>query len=243
MTKALEIDDTLAEAHLALSGVKFYLDWDWKGGEKEIKRAIELNPGLSEAHWENAYFLMAMGRFEESIAEARHALQLDPLSLVKSSSLAFMYYKARQYDKALTQYQYVAELDPKRPKTHSDLARLYEQMGKYEDAVRARQKAMTLSGTRLQVVEALDRAYSESGAKGYWMWRLERLKGQYDHHPADTAEIYVRLGDLDQALAWLEKAYDKHDSNMYRLKVSPKWDPLRDDPRFQDLLRRMNFPK
>lgn len=241
--KALEIDDTLAEANLALSGVQFYLDWDWKGGEREIKRAIELNTGLAEAHYENAYFLMAMGRFEESIAEAKHALQLDPLSYMYSITLASLYYRARQYDQAKAQYQYIAELEPKKPEAHSGLARIYEQMRSYEDAVRARQKAMTLSGTRLEVVEALGCAYSESEPRGYWMWWLERLKGRYDLYPALTAMYYAKLGDKDQAFACLEDAYEKHDGRMFRLKVEPQWGPLRSDPRFQDLLRRMNFPE
>ena len=89
----------------------------------------------------------------------------------------------------------------------------------------------------------MGRAYSESGPKGYWMWRLERLKSRYDRYPATTARYYAQIGDKDQAFAWLEKAYEKHDSPMFRLKVQPWWDPLRSDPRFQDLLRRMNFPE
>ena len=120
-------------------------------------------------------------------------------------------------------------------------------MGRVEDAVRAMQKVMTLSGDPPEKVAAkiaaLDSAYSESGPEGYWMWRLERLKGQYERYPAFIAMHYAQLGEKDQAFAWLEKGFEKRDSPMFRLKVEPCWDPLRDDPRFQDLLRRMNFPE
>jgi tetratricopeptide (TPR) repeat protein len=243
LRKALEIDNTLAEAHLALSGVRLYLYWDWVEGEREIKLAIALNPNLDEAHCEYAYYLMGIGRFAESIAEAKRALQLAPLSYLYESALADMYSYARQYDQAIAQYQRLAELEPKKPTVYSGLARIYEQMRRYEDAVKAHQKALTLSGAQHEEVEALGRAYSESGPKGYWMWRLEKLKGKYEHDPYFTAQIYAQLGHKDQALAWLEKAYEKHDGRMYRLKVEPLLDPLRSDPRFGDLLRRMNFPE
>ncbi len=243
LRKALEIDYTLAEAHLALSGVLFYLDWDWVEGEREMKLAIALNPNLAEAHCEYAFYLMAMGRFEESIAEAKRALQLDPLSYSRESKLAYMYYQARQYDQAIAEYQRTAELEPKKSEAYWGLARVYEQMRSYEDAFKARQKALTLEGAQQEEVEALARAYSESGPKGYWMWRLEKLKGQYEHDPYFTAQIYAQLGHKEQAFAWLEKAYEKHDGRIYRLKVEPLLDPLRNDPRFGDLLRRMNFPE
>ena len=243
LSKALEIDDTLAEAHLALSGVQFYLDWDWVEGEEEIKIAIALNPNLAEAHYEYAYYLMAMGRFAESIAEAKLALQLDPLSYPYEATLAYIYYQARQYDQAIAQYQRMSELEPKKSGAYFGLARVYVQVERYEDAVKARQKALTLSGAQQEEVEALGRAYSESGPKGYWMWRLEKLKGQDEHNPYLTAQIYAQLDDKEQAFAWLEKAYEKHDGRIYRLKVEPLLDPLRNDPRFGDLLRRMNFPE
>jgi TolB-like protein/Flp pilus assembly protein TadD len=241
--KALEIDDTNSEAHYALAQKKFYLDWDWEGGIREIERAIELNPSFGGAHTEYAWYLMAMGRFEEAIAEAKHTLQLDPISYMPNNTLAYVYYCARQYDLAIVQYRQFAELEQNDPRPYGSLANVYEQMGRYEDAVRARQKAMALSGARPEEVEALGRAYSESGPKGYWMWRLEGLKSQHNRYPAATAKYYAQLGDKDQAFAWLEKAYEKHDSPMFRLKIQPWWDPLRSDPRFQDLLRRMNFPE
>lgn len=249
--KALEIDNTIAETHLALSGKRFYLDWDWLGGEEEMKRAIELNPGLSESHYEYAHYLAAMGRFEESIAEAKRSLQLDPVSYLTNATLAFMYYFARQYDQSIEQYLQTIELAPNNVSVYRGLTRTYEAMGRYEDAVRAQQKAMTLvgnlEGDALEKVEAevaaLDSAYSESGPEGYWMWHLESMKGQYNGNPTSAATYYAHLGDKDRALAWLERAYEEHNGRLYLLKVNPSYDPLRDDPRFQDLLRRLNFPE
>ncbi|TKJ35283.1 MAG: hypothetical protein CEE38_15765 [Planctomycetes bacterium B3_Pla] len=243
LRKALEIDDTLAEAHLALSGVRWYLYWDWAEGIREMELAIKLNPNLAEAHREYASYLMAMGRFAESIAEAKRALQLAPFLNLYEYTLARMYYQARQYDQAIAQYQHTAELEPKKPGAYHGLAGIYEQMRRYEDAVKARQKAMTLSETPPEEVAAVGRAYSEEGPKGYWVWRLEKLKGQYEQDPYLTARIYAQLGDRDQAFAWLEKAYEKHDGRIYTLKVEPLLDPLRSDPRFGDLLRRMNIPE
>jgi TolB-like protein/Tfp pilus assembly protein PilF len=241
LNKALEIDYTLAEAHLALAGIRFVLYWDRVEGEREMKLAIALNPNLAEAHYEYAYCLMSMGRFAESIAEAKLALQLDPLSYTYEETLAYIYSYARHYDQAIAQYQRVAELDPKKSWAYSGLARIYEQMGRYEDAVKARQKALIILGIPLEEVKALARAYSESGSTGYWMCRLEQLKGQFEHKPYKTAQIYAQLSDKEQAFAWLEKAYEKHDKGIYKLKVEPLLDPLHNDPRFDDLLRRMNL--
>jgi TolB-like protein/Flp pilus assembly protein TadD len=241
--KALEIDDALPEAHLSLAQNKFYYKWDWMGAEPEFKRAIEHSPSLVEAHQEYAFYLTAMGRLAEAMAEAKRAQQLDPFSYPVNETLGMVYYNARQYDQAIAQYRQAAELEPNNPRTPRSLARIYEQMGRYEDAVTARQRAMTLSGDPPEEVEALARAYSEPGPEGYWMWRLERLKGRYVRNPSTTAAIYAHLGDKDQAFAWLEKAYAARSIDMIWLKVNPLWDSLRSDPRFQDLLRRMNFPE
>jgi tetratricopeptide (TPR) repeat protein len=245
--KALEIDDALPEAHFSLAAHKFYYKWDWIGAETEFKRAIELNPSLVEAHQEYAWYLAAMGRFAEALAEAKRTQQLDPFSVPTNRTLGRVYYHARQYDQAIAQYRQMAELEPNDPRAHRWLAVVYEQTGKYEDAVTARQRAMILSGVPAEkvadLVAELERAYSESGPKGYWMWRLERLKGRYARNPSDTAAIYARLGDRDQAFVWLEKLYAARRINMIWLKVNPLWDSLRSDPRFQDLLRRMNFPE
>ena len=240
--KALEIDESLAEAHESLAAFKFYCYWDWAGAEEGFKRAHALNPNLVGAN-EYAWLLMAVGRFDEAIAEAERTLRLDPFTVVTNSTLAHFYTHARQYDQALAQWQRFLELGLDDARAYSGFARVYELMGKFEDCVRFQQKAMTLRGDPPEDIEALGLAYSESGPKGYWMWYLDRLKGRYDRNPTNTAIYYAQLGDKDQAFAWLEKAYEKHDMELFRLKYNQRFDPLRDEPRFGDLLRRMNFPE
>ncbi len=242
LRKALEIDDDLAEAHGTLAGNKHYIDWDFAGAEEEYKRSIKLNPNLVDTRLEYGLLLVVMGRLEEAIAEAKLAVQLDPLSGPAIRSLAGVYLNARQYDQAIAQFRQLAELQPDNPAAYMGFERVYLVMGNYEDAVSSRQKAMTLSGARPEEIEALDRAYTESGPRGYWTWQLERLKGRYDRNPVLAARIYAELGDKDEAFVWLEKAYEKRSASMFTLTASPEWDLLRDDPRYEDLVRRMNSP-
>ncbi|UCF78357.1 MAG: protein kinase [Candidatus Eiseniibacteriota bacterium] len=244
--RALDIDDSLSEAHYSLGGIKFYLEWDWQGGAEEYKRAMALNPNNAFAHGEYAWTLAARGRFEEAIVEAKRMFQLNPVAYAANMSMVWLHYLARQYDEALAYCSQWAELEPNDYRPYSDMTTVYAQMGRYEDAVRAQKRSMTLRGAPPERIAALDSAYSESGPKGYWKWRLERLgrlEGGYDRYPAYTAMYYGQLGEKDKAFAWLERAYEKHDAAMFRLKVDPPWDPLRDDPRFQDMLHRMNFPE
>jgi tetratricopeptide (TPR) repeat protein len=148
-----------------------------------------------------------------------------------------MYSMARQYDQAIPQLRHTIELEPNDPRGYGFLVGAYEQIGMHEEAVTARQKAMTLSGAQPEEVAALRRAYRESGYKGYLMWNLGRQTDPYY-----TAMVHARLGHEDDAFVCLEKAYKQHHWAMVQLKVLPAWDPLRSDPRFQDLLHRMNFP-
>jgi tetratricopeptide (TPR) repeat protein len=245
LRKALEIDDLLPEAHYVMASIKFLFDWDWAEAEAGYKRTIALGPSLIEAHYDYAFLLMTLGRFEESIAEAKRAVRLDPLSYMTNYTLAHAYTAAREYDQAMAQYRQMAELEPNDPRPHWQFMLEYEAVGRYEDAVKARQEAMTLSGSPPEEVAAeiaaLDSAYSESGPEGYWRWHLERLKGRYDTNLYVVARYYAYLGDKDQAFAWLEKAYNKRHPFLHMLSWSPTWDPLRDDPRYENLLRRMKL--
>jgi TolB-like protein/Tfp pilus assembly protein PilF len=238
LRKALELDDTLPEAHLVLAQKRFLFEWDWAGAETEYRRTIELNPSYAYARSSYASYLMAVGRFPEAIAEAKRAIQLDPLSLPARYTLGYMYYNARQYDRAIAHWQQTAELEPNDFRSPWELARIYEEMGRYEDAVRSHQEAMILWGAPAEEIAALGRSYSISGPEGYLLWHLETMNRSYE-----IARIHELLGDKEQALAWLEKAYEKRDGPLFFLKVSPLWDPLRSDTRFQDVLRRMNFPE
>lgn len=235
---ALEIDDTLPEVRYTLAVSAFYYRWDWGEAEREFKRALALNPNLAEARYEYAWFLTSMGRFDEGLTEAKRAVERDPLSVTANLALGSMYYMARQYDQAISQFRHAIELEPNDPRGYGFLAGTYEQMGLYKEAVTARQKAMTLSGAQPEEVASLGRAYSQSGYKGYLRWNLGRLTDPYF-----TAIVLTRLGHKDDAFVFLEKAYKQHHWAMIQLKVLQVWDPLRSDPRFQDLLRRMNFPQ
>jgi tetratricopeptide (TPR) repeat protein len=185
---------------------------------------------------------MAWGRTEEALAEAKRCLELDPLWYTSNWVMSHMYCLARQYDQAIAQAQRMIELELNVPIPYRDLAEVYERAGRYEDAIEARRQFMTLSGSPPERIAAMDSAYGESGPEGYWRWHLERRKDQYDRHPTYIGMLYAQLGDDDQAIAWLEKAYEKHDGLLYLLKVLPLLDPIRDDPRYHDLVRRMNFP-
>jgi TolB-like protein/Tfp pilus assembly protein PilF/tRNA A-37 threonylcarbamoyl transferase component Bud32 len=239
LRKAFEIDDALSEAYHALATIKFYFDWDWVGAESEYKRAIELKPSNGEAHGQYSWSLMAMGRFDEAIAEAKRSLQLDPVLPLANWVMGYVYYCARHYDQAIAQYRQMAELEPNNPGAEWNIADVFAQIGRYDDAVRARQKALSLLGAPPEEIAALDSAYSESGPEGYWSWHKNRSVGR----PAVTAIIYAQIGDMDRAFALLEKGYEENSPEIHLLKVKPSLDPLRDDPRYHDLLRRMNFPE
>jgi TolB-like protein/DNA-binding winged helix-turn-helix (wHTH) protein/Tfp pilus assembly protein PilF len=237
LKRALEIDDTLPEAHYVLAVSAWYFYWNWTQAEAEFKRALALNPNFEEARFEYAWFLTTMGRHEEAIAEAERAVECDPLSFSANLALGSNYSGARQFDKALAQYRKTIELDPNDPRGYEFLAGVYAFLGLYDESVKARQKQMTLAGAKPEDVAAMGEAYRSSGFTGYLRWRLERAT-----HPYQRAIIQAQLGLKDEALMNLEKAYRQHWWAMVQLNNNPGWDPLRSDPRFQELLRRMNFP-
>jgi TolB-like protein/DNA-binding winged helix-turn-helix (wHTH) protein len=238
--KALAIDDTLAEPHVALGMVLTFHEWDWAGAEREIKRAIELNPNLWNAHGMYAWWLVGMGRQDESIREAKLENELNPTALL---TLTLMYYYGRQYDQALEQARNGVEMSPNYI-SYGLLTPILEAKGMYDQEVAAWQKTMTLSGEKPEDVAALRRAYRVGGIRGAWRWDIERLKeraAQDEFAPTKFAARYASLGEKDKALDWLERAYEKHVDDMPLIKVDPHYDSLRSEPRFQDLLRRMNL--
>jgi tetratricopeptide (TPR) repeat protein len=155
-----------------------------------------------------------------------------------------VYYYERQYDQAIAQYQLVAEMEPNYPGVHGLLARPYEQMGRYEESVRAYQKEIILAGDLPEEVAGLARAYDQQGSKGYWMWRLQKLGSRSAPYTAyKAARFHAHLGNREDAISLLERAYQDQDLEMVYLNVQADWDTLRDDPRFKKLLRLMNFPE
>jgi eukaryotic-like serine/threonine-protein kinase len=244
--RALELDETLAEAHTALARVLVVYDWDWAGAEKEFKRAIELNPRYAGVHqWYGGYLEM-LGRRDESLAERRQALELDPLSLTINFELGLAFYYARDYDKAIQQFQKTLELDANFPLVHAHLPAAYEQKGMYDEAIAGFQKGITLrGGTEWSFsMSGLGHVYGLSGKKAEARAVLDELQRtlRQQYVPADSiALVYAGLGEKDQAFTWLEKAYQEHAFKMAWLKVDPQWDSLRSDPRFADLLRRVGL--
>ena len=240
--KALELDGSLAEAHAALAFVLNYWDWDWLAAERELKRAIELNPNYVVAHHWYAEYLGAMGRHEQAIAEIKRAQELDPLSPLMFAIGGTICWRARRYDEAVEQCRKALELDPNYALGHSYLGEAYLGKGMYEKAITEFEEATRLygndPGTRLSF------AYAVKSRRSQALKILSRITDQWrqgDVQAIDIARVHVGLGERKQALDWLEKAYEERDPNMAFLKVLAVWDPLRSDPRFQDLLRRMNF--
>jgi serine/threonine protein kinase/TolB-like protein/Tfp pilus assembly protein PilF len=243
--KALEMDETLAEAHVSLGDARYLYDWDWVGAEKEYKRAIELNPGYATAHQWYAEYLSHMGRHNEAIAELKRAQELDPLSLMINAIGGWIFVCARRYDEAIAQCRRTLELNAGFYPAHGNLGRVYEQEKLYDEAISEYQKAIALEAGNPFLAAELARVYAAAGRKTEALKiisNLRQLSKRRYVSPYKVAQIYVALRDFDQACAWLEKAYDERSYDLAGAKVDPTIDPLRSDPRFQDLLRRMNFP-
>jgi serine/threonine protein kinase/tetratricopeptide (TPR) repeat protein len=245
-TKALQLDSTLAEAHTSLAWSKIFFDWDWQGGEREFTQAIELNPGYANAHHWYAVYLTIMGRHSEAIAQDRKAESLDPLSLIISADVALQALgPAGLYDQEMEQCRKTLEMDPSFPLAHACLSDSYKNKRMYKEAVAEMLKAIDLSGGSVVWVSALAQTYALAGRRDEAIKILNELKARSKQEyvsPNLFAYIYAGLGDKDQAFAWLEKAYEERSDLVGGLKVGRQLDPLRSDPRFQDLLRRMNLP-
>jgi eukaryotic-like serine/threonine-protein kinase len=243
--KALEIDDTLAEPHVSLAHVKYYYDRDWAVAEREYERAIELNPNYPTAHHWYAVFLMSAGRFDEALAQIRRAQELDPLSLPINMTLGWVLLNARQYDQSVEQLRKTLEMDPNFILAHHRLGLVYEQKGQYDEAIAEFRQVLNLSAGRPVGITALAHVYALSGKRAEaqkTLAELQEISKQRYVAPASIAIIYAALGDKDQAFAWLEKADKARDVMLARLKVDPRFDSLRSDPRFADLLRRIGIP-
>jgi TolB-like protein/DNA-binding winged helix-turn-helix (wHTH) protein/Tfp pilus assembly protein PilF len=240
--KALQLDDGLAEAHIAMANVLFRFDWNWEGAEKEFKRAIELGPNAPSSYLHYAVYLGILGRHDEAIAAMKRAVELDPFSVRMNIELGFIFYWAGRYGEAAQQARKAIDLDPSSSDAHFGLAMDYEQMGRYDEAVEEYVKADTLEGIDPSVDADFKRAYARSGINGYRRKRLEWEKQQSDPNYFSMAKLSAELGDKDAAFQWLEKAYQAHFLTMANLKVAPGLRSLHGDPRFADLVRRVGLP-
>ena len=241
--KALEIDDSLGEAHASLAHIRLH-EWDWTGLDEEFKRALDLNPGHSIAyHWYSEY-LTTMGRADESIEIIQKAMEVDPLSPITWVGVAGRLYLARRYDEAIKVSQEGFEVNPNHFLLHLLLGRAYLQIGMYQEAVAEMQKAVSLSGNSTEALSGLARAYAAAGSRVEAQKIIEELIAQAAEHyvsPYSIAKIHASLEDKEQAFTWLEKAFNERHPDFIELKVEPALDYLHDDSRFADLLRRVGF--
>ncbi len=243
LLEALQLDDTLAEAHASLAHLRAR-EWNWSDAEKEFHRAIELNPNYVTAHHWYSIYLKEMGRFDEAWAEIKMAEQLDPVSLNINTSVGALLYFMREYDQALEQLRATLELDPVYPFAHFNLGMVYEAKEMYHEAIKHYRKTQTILGKNLELMAYLAHAYALSGRRGEAQKLLDELKKPSDHGYElryYIAVIYVGLGEKDQAFAWLEGAYNERDEMLGVLKVDPMLDSLRADPRFTSLLERVGL--
>ena len=241
---ALRIDETLAEAHASLAMIDELYDWNWKSADTEFKRAIELNPNYATAHHWYAMYLSAMGRQDEALAEIRRAEALDPVSLITNTNEGWILFCARQYDQAIQKLHTTIEMDPNFANAHYKLALVYEIKGMYKEAVEEHLKSKALSGDISENVEKLKAAYATSGSKGYYREELRQLKGSSTRGyvlPKYFVLTELQLGNTEETLKWLEAAYKERTEPLAYLRVDPRFDSLRSDVRFEDLLRRVNL--
>ncbi|HEU5236722.1 MAG TPA: protein kinase, partial [Pyrinomonadaceae bacterium] len=251
--KAVELDQTLAEAHNALAAVKSNYDWKFSDAEAEWQRAIALNPNYATAHQWYGEQLTYTGRYGEAVAELKRAQGLDPLSLIINAVLGVTYRISRQNDLAIEQLRKTIEMDPNFVRAHLFLAEAYQQEGMFEQAVDEFDKAFALIGVpkdeASKFFAPIKAAYKASGAKGYWRTLAEfaetrppRQLGPGPAPPTLLAALWARAGETEKAFALLEKGYEQHDEGMIRLK-DPVYDPIKSDPRYKDLLRRVGLPE
>jgi len=234
--QAVELDETLAEAHTSLAAVMTDYDWDWSGADREYRRAIELNPNYVTSHSWYAEQLSRMGRHDEAVAEARLALELDPLSLVSNMIVAWILYFARRFDEAIEQALRTLELDPNYATALRVLGWAHEETGRYDEAIQVHHRASELTGRQLNFRGQLGRAYALAGRVADARLLLEEMldasRSTYVSS-LDIAIIHAALGERDAALDWLERAYEERADHLPYLEVNPRLDVLRSEPRFQ----------
>ncbi len=244
--KALELDPELAHGHLALGAVSFFSDWDWTLAESHFLHAIELNPSDAEAHRTYAYYLAALGRDAEALAQVRRSQELDPLYITTQITTGWVFYYAGQYDQAIAQCRKALELDPNSPGAYDCLGLGYLAQGLYEQAIAACLQAVTLSKNAPSRAVGLGQAYALAGRKAEAQKVFVELRELSRHSyvpPFFLAKLHMALGEQEQALTRLQEAYEERDPYLTWLKVERAFDPLRGDPRFQDLFRRIGFPQ
>jgi len=240
-TRALQLDDSLAEAHVAMATV-YANTWDLANAAREEERAIEIDPLNVEAHHNYAYRLIDLCKPDQAIAEIKRAQELDPLNMVMNIDVGEILLFARHTDEAISALRHAVEMDPARANAHWDLGNAYEANGMYAESVAEHLEEFRLKGEAPETIGELRKAFESGGIKGFWRQRLAQLKARPGYlEPFVLVNIYLSLGDKDQVFAWLEKAYRDRNPNMVSLKSAPRHDVLRSDPRYDDLMRRVGL--
>lgn len=243
-SKALEIDENLAEGHAARGWAQFAYDWDWVGAEKELQRAIELNPGYATAHQWNSHLLVYQGRVAEALAAVERTLELDPLSLVMNSNAAYVHIWAHRLEEAEKTLRSAIELDANFPPPQLALGRVYEETGRFREALDAFRKAVATSGELARFLSGLGHGYAvagESAEARKVLGKLAEMANVRYVSAYDFAVVYAGLGESEPVFGWLEKAYEERSTWLALLKVDSRFDSFHSDPRFQQLVSRLGL--
>jgi TolB-like protein/DNA-binding winged helix-turn-helix (wHTH) protein/Tfp pilus assembly protein PilF len=243
--RALEIDPSLAEAETSLATAKFNYDWDWAGAAEGFKRAIQMDPGYATAYQRYSLYSISLGRFSDSFEQIKKARDLDPLSISINASFGWRLYLAREYDRAIAQLHETLEMDPNYEWAHLILGQAYEEKGEFAPAIEELKKAVELAHGSPLMTSALAHAYARSGNSAEAMALMAQLQARSKKEyvsPFYIATVYLGLGKNDQALTWLEKAYEDRSNGLVFLNVEPELDPVRSNPRFLSIRAKLNFP-
>jgi DNA-binding winged helix-turn-helix (wHTH) protein/tetratricopeptide (TPR) repeat protein len=238
--KALALDDTIAEAHVSLAYYREFSEWNWAEAEKEFRRAIELNPNNSWAHQWYSIYLRLMARWDEATDEIRKAQEIDPLSPNINTTAASLLYFSHRYESAADELEKIIEFEPDFVTAHIYLGLTFEQQGRYEQAVASFEKAMELSGDLPELFANLAHVYALSGRREKTLELLNLMNDPARNwyvSPYDVALVHAGLGESAAALDWIERAYEERSENLALLKVDPRFDGLRAEPRFADVMR------
>jgi len=237
-TKASELDPSLGEAHFSLAQTIELYDWNWSEAEKEYRLALGLNPNYADAHLEYGRFLQALGRSDEATAQMNYAIELDPLNFKTRVVVGYVTYASGQYDLAIEQFSSLGD--------DFGLGWAYREKKMYPEAIAALERSVSRSGRHNLPLASLAGVYGLAGRKDQALKLIDELKERARLHYVPSslfALAYIGVGEKNQALGWMERAYEEHDQAMVYIKAYPGWDALRSEPRFQALVRRMNFPQ
>jgi tetratricopeptide (TPR) repeat protein len=237
-TKASELDPSLGEAHFSLAQTMELYDRNWSEAENEYRLALELNPNYADVHLEYGRFLQALGRNDEATAQMNYAIELDPLNFKTRGVVGYVTYASRQYDLAIEQFSSLGD--------DFGLGWAYREKKMYPEAIAALERSLSRSGRQDLPLATLAGVYGLAGRRGEALKLIDELKARARLHYVPGSlfvDAYIGLGEKDEAMTWLERAYEEHDQWMVYINAYPGWDPLRSEPRFQALVRRMNFPQ